>query len=31
MAVYKTISAQESYRMDRSGYTVVDMRNPEDI
>ncbi len=31
MTAYKTISAQEFYGMDRSGYTVVDMRNPEDI
>ncbi len=31
MAAYKTISAQEFYEMDRGGYTVVDMRNPEDI
>lgn len=31
MAAYKTISAQAFYEMDRGGYTVVDMRNPEDI
>ena len=31
MAAYKTISAQAFYEMDRGGYTVVDMRSPEDI
>ena len=31
MKDYKTISAQEFYEMDRSGYTVVDMREPADI
>ncbi|MBE6997768.1 MAG: hypothetical protein E7427_06315 [Ruminococcaceae bacterium] len=31
MESYQTISAKEFYEMDRSGCTVVDMRNPEDI
>ena len=31
MAAYKTISARAFHEMDRGGYTVVDMRNPEDI
>ena len=31
MESYKTISAQAFYDMDRSGYTVVDLRDPEDV
>ncbi len=31
MADYKTISAQEFYEMDRTGYTVVDLREPVDL
>ena len=31
MDSFKTISAKDFYMMDRSGCTVVDMRNPADI
>ena len=31
MESYKTISAQEFYEMDRSGYTIVDLREPDDV
>ncbi|MBO6040972.1 MAG: hypothetical protein J6P58_07160, partial [Oscillospiraceae bacterium] len=31
MDAYKTISAKEFSEMDRSGYTVVDLREPDDV
>ncbi len=31
MGSYKTISAQEFCEMDRSGYTIVDLREPDDV
>ena len=31
MESYKTISAQEFYEMNRSGYTIVDLREPDDV
>ena len=31
MGSYKTISAKEFSEMDRSGYTVVDLREPDDV
>ena len=31
MGTYKTISPQEFNRMDRSGYTLIDLREPESI